>query len=87
MIKEIGFPFVAGSGARTLRDQGEGRLHILLLDTTRAAPTASITATGRGLLVVLMLVLVLVVLLLCWLRLLLMLQVVSITRRIRDGVG
>lgn len=87
MIKEIGFPFVAGSGARTLRDQGEGRLHILLLDTTRATPTASITATGRGLLVVLMLVLVLVVLLLCWLRLLLMLQVVSITRRIRDGVG
>ena len=86
MIKDIGFPFVAGSGARTLRDQGEGRLHILLLDTTRAGPTASITATGRGLLVVLMLVLVLVVLL-WWLRLLLMLQVVSITRRIRDGVG
>ena len=60
VVKEIGFPFVAGTGAGTLRDQGQGRLHIFLLDTTRT--TATTTAlTARGLLVV-----VVVMLLLLW---------------------
>ena len=83
VVKEISFPFVAGSGARTLRDQGQGRLHIFLLDTTRTAVTTAINPTGRGLVVVVMVM----VLLLWWLRLLLlMLQVVGIARCIRDGV-
>ena len=82
VVKEIGFPFVAGTGAGTLRDQGQGRLQIFLLDATRTARTTAITPTGRGLLVVV----VVVVLLLWWLRLLLMLQVVGITRCIRHGV-
>jgi hypothetical protein len=81
VVKEIGFPFVAGTGARTLRDQGEGGLHVFLLDSTRTARTTAINRTGRGLLVVVM------VMLLGWLRLLLMLQVVAIARCIRDGVG
>lgn len=83
VVKEIRFPFVAGTGARTLRDQGEGRLHIFLLDTTRTAGTRAIESTGRGLL---MMVMVMVLLLWC-LGLLLMLQVVGIASRIRDGVG
>jgi hypothetical protein len=59
VVKEIGFPFIAGTGAGTLRDQGQGRLHIFLLDTTR---TTALTA--RGLLVV---VVVVMLLLLWWL--------------------
>ena len=80
VVKEIGFPFVAGTGARTLRDQGQGRLHIFLLDTTRTARTTAINPTGRGLLMVVM------VMVLWWLGLLLMVQVVGIARCIRDGV-
>ena len=81
VVKEIGFPFVAGTGAGTLRDQGQGRLHIFLLDTTRTAAAAATALTARGLLVVVVMVMLL---LLWWL---LMLQVMSITRRVRDGIG
>jgi hypothetical protein len=56
MVKEIGLPFVSGTRAGTVCHQGEARLHIFLLDTTRAA-----TATSA----------LLVVLLLLWLLLLL----------------
>ena len=80
VVKEIGFPFVAGTGAGTLRDQGQGRLHIFLLDTTRTAAAAT-ALTARGLLVVVVMVMLL---LLWWLW---MLQVMSITRRVRDGIG
>jgi hypothetical protein len=55
VVKEIGFPFVAGTGAGTLRDQGQGRLHIFLLDT--AWTTAAITAGGLVVVVVVMLLL------------------------------
>ena len=84
VVKVIGFPFVASTGARTLRDQGQRGLQIFLLDTTRTARTGAIYPTGRGLLVVV----TVMVLLLWWLRLLLMLmlQVVGVARCIRDGV-
>jgi hypothetical protein len=76
MIKEIGLPFVAGTRAGTVCHQGEARLHILLLDTTRAATTTTITATTVTLLVLLVL--------------LLLVQMVGsscIAGCIRDGIG
>jgi hypothetical protein len=57
MIKEIGLPFIASTRAGTVCHQGEGGLHIFLLDTTIAA-TAS-TATTSTLLVLLLLLLLL----------------------------
>jgi hypothetical protein len=56
MVKEIGLPFVAGTRAGTVCHQGEGGLHIFLLDTTRAATIAA-TATTSALLVLLLLLL------------------------------
>lgn len=65
LVKEIGLPFVARTRARTVCHQGEGRLHIFLLDTTRAAATttgtaAAATAAGSALLMLLLLLLLLV---------------------------
>lgn len=55
VVKEICFPFVAGGGAGTMRDQGEARLHVFLLDTTRTAAAAITTTAGRAWLVLLLL--------------------------------
>jgi hypothetical protein len=78
-IKKICFPFVAGGGAGTVRDQGEGRLNIFLLDTTRTAATNTITTTtGRALLVLLLLLL---------LRLLQVMRAGSIAWCVRDRIG
>jgi hypothetical protein len=73
-IKEICFPFVAGGGAGTMRDQGEARLNIFLLDTTRTA--AITTTTGRALLVLFLL-----------LRLLQVMRAGSIAWCVRDSIG
>jgi hypothetical protein len=58
MVKEISLPFIAGTRAGTVCHQGEGRLHIFLLDTTRAATIAATTITTSALLVLLLLLLV-----------------------------
>jgi hypothetical protein len=44
MVKDISVAFVAGTGARTLRDQRKRGLHIFLLDGVRATDS---TATVR----------------------------------------
>jgi hypothetical protein len=73
VVKEICFPFVAGAGAGTMRDQGEALLHVFLLDTTRTATTA-----GRAWLMLLLLLL---------LRLLHVVRTSSVARCVRDSVG
>ena len=83
VVKEIRFPFVAGAGAGTMRDQGEGRLYVFLLDTTRTAGAATITTTaGRAWLVVLLLLLLLLLL-----GLLQVVRASGVARCVRDGIG
>jgi hypothetical protein len=50
VVKDISVAFVPGAGARTLRDQGERRLHIFLLDMTRTG-TVRTRSNRLGLLV------------------------------------
>jgi hypothetical protein len=81
VVKEIRFPFVAGAGAGTMRDQGEARLYVFLLDTTRTAGAATTitTTTGRAWLVLLVLLLLL--------GLLQVVRAGSVARHVRDGIG
>jgi len=64
LIKEIGLPFVAGTRAGAVCHQGEARLHIFLLDTTRATTTTGTAATTTASSALLMLLLLLLLLLL-----------------------
>jgi hypothetical protein len=58
MIKEIGLPFIAGSRAGAVCHQGEGWLHVFLLDPTTAATAATTSALLVLLLMLLLLLLV-----------------------------
>jgi hypothetical protein len=59
LIKEIGLPFVAGTRAGTVCDQGKAWLHIFLLDPTAAVTTTGTTAASSVLLMLLLLLLLL----------------------------
>ena len=81
VVKEICFPFVAGSSAGTVRDQGEARLYVFLLDTTRTAATNAITTTTTADRAWMMLVLLLL------LRLLQVVRTSSIALCVRGSIG